>query len=413
MQRRPELDALRVAVVLGLVFFHAALVFDESDDFYVKNSETTGVTTVLAGFGVVWAMPLLFAVAGIGSWHSMRRRGPGGFAAERLLRLGVPLVFATLTIVPIPQWLRYGAREPYWRFWLSFFDVRLAPADFPFVLRGEYFETGHLWFVVLLLTFALMLAAAVRWIPRGGWADRLAAAAERPGVVFLPALPVALICAGLGLDEGFAAWDRWAYLLFFLYGYALAADPRSGAAVRRHAKPAAVLGPLAFLASAPAFVLSDEDPFLTMAPLQIVCRFFFGLAGWFCLVAILGLLDRRRPAEPPPPAAGSPAAGHSAAGPAPVGPSVVTPAATGGRRLFAYLAAAALPFYVLHQPIVVAVAYGVVPWDAPIVVEWLVIVVISLVLVLIAFDLGVRRTRVTRFLFGMRRATRRADLPAG
>jgi hypothetical protein len=49
----------------------------------VKNSETTGVTTILAGFGVVWAMPLLFAVAGIRAWHSLGKRGPGRFAVAR------------------------------------------------------------------------------------------------------------------------------------------------------------------------------------------------------------------------------------------------------------------------------------------------------------------------------------------
>jgi hypothetical protein len=54
--------------VVGLVFFHSALVFDARDDFYVKNPETTGVTTVLSGFGVLWAMPALFLVAGLGSW---------------------------------------------------------------------------------------------------------------------------------------------------------------------------------------------------------------------------------------------------------------------------------------------------------------------------------------------------------
>jgi hypothetical protein len=57
---------------------------------------------------------------------------------------------------------------------------------------------------------------------------------------------------------------------------------------------------------------------------------------------------------------------------------------------------------VLHRPIVVAVARNVVPWDAPIPVEYAVIVAISLVLTLGAYDLLVRRTRVTRFLFGMR-----------
>lgn len=388
-QRRPALDALRTVVVVGLVFFHAALVFDARDDFYVKNSETTGVTTILAGLGVVWAMPLLFVVAGIGSWHSMGKRGPGRFAVERLLRLGVPLVFATLTIVPIPQWLRTGPDQPYGRFLLEFFDVRFSPADFPFVLRGRYFETGHLWFVVLLLTFSLMLAAAVRWIPPGRWVDRLAAAAGRPGVVLLPAVPVALVSAVVGLEEGLAAWSRWAYLLFFLYGFLLAADDRFGPAIRRHAKVAAIVGPLAFLASAPAFLIAGGDPFTDPGAAPMAGRFLFGVAGWCCLVAILGLLDR-----PAAPASSSPS------------PASPPPSDSPPRRVYAYLAAAALPYYVLHQPIVVVVAYGVVPWDAPIIVEYLVIVAVSLVLILGVYELLVRRTRVTRFLFGMREPVR-------
>jgi len=53
--------------VLGLAFFHAALVFDANDDFYVKNSETAEVTTWLAGLAVVWAMSALFLIAGLGS----------------------------------------------------------------------------------------------------------------------------------------------------------------------------------------------------------------------------------------------------------------------------------------------------------------------------------------------------------
>lgn len=40
-------------VVLGLVFFHASLVFDARDDYYVKNPETTDVTTIIAGLCVV------------------------------------------------------------------------------------------------------------------------------------------------------------------------------------------------------------------------------------------------------------------------------------------------------------------------------------------------------------------------
>jgi surface polysaccharide O-acyltransferase-like enzyme len=200
-------------------------------------------------------------------------------------------------------------------------------------------------------------------------------------VVLLPAVAVGLVSAVLGLEEGFAAWHRWAYLLFFLFGFVLAADERFRVAMRRDAVPAAVVGLLLFAVGLPAFLVAGEsgDPFTDHTPLAITARALYGATGWCWVVAILGLLDRR---------------------PAPA--TTVDDVETRGRRAYGYLSAAVLPLYVLHQPIVVAVAYGVVRWRAPIVVEYAVIVTASLVLTVLAYELLVRRTRVTRFLFGMR-----------
>ncbi|GAA4460541.1 acyltransferase family protein [Phytohabitans houttuyneae] len=178
------------------------------------------------------------------------------------------------------------------------------------------------------------------------------------------------------MEEAYAGWSRWGYLLFFLYGFALAADDRFRTAMRRDAVPAAVVGVLLLLGSGAALGLAGGEPFTDMNPLAILARVLFGLAGWCWLVAILGLLDRRRPRPPRP---GRPP-----------------------RRLVAYLAAAALPVYILHQPILVAVAYFVVRWHAPIPVKYTAIVVISFAVIFAVYDLAVRRTRVTRFLFGMR-----------
>ncbi|MFF2383132.1 acyltransferase [Streptomyces sp. NPDC058108] len=394
-ERRPELDAMRMLVVIGLVFFHSALVFAADDDFYVKNAETTEAVLIIAGFGVVWAMPLLFVISGLGAWHSLQRRGAGGFAGERLLRLGVPLVFATLALNPLPQWLRLrsadtGYHESYLGFLPRFYDVRLAPAEFPFLVQGEYFETGHLWFVVLLLTFSLMLAPLHRWLPRERVrrvGDRVAEAAlRRRGLVFLPALVFAAICAFARMEEDYAGWHRWSYLLFFVAGFALAADDRFRTVMRRDARTAAWLGVLLFAASGPGFALSDE-PFTETTALATASRALFGAAGWCLVIAIPGLLDRRRP-------------GKSRTAPGPTKTPTATP--TKRQRLYGYLAAAVLPLYVLHQPIVVAVAYFVTGWSAPIPVEYAVLVVIALVLTLASYELLVRRTRATRFLFGMR-----------
>ncbi|MEV4510252.1 acyltransferase [Dactylosporangium sp. NPDC049525] len=390
VSRRPELDAIRLVVVFGLVFFHAALVFDTRDDYYVKNATTTEATTWIAGLCVVWAMPALFLIAGLGSWHSIRRRGAGGFVRERLLRLGVPLVFATLTILPLPPWLRLKAADPgydesYPRFLLRFFDVHLSLSDFPFVVRGEFFESGHLWFVVLLLAFSLLLAPLTAWLPAGRASrirDAVAGATARRGVVLLPALPLAVVGAALGMEESFAGWSRWAYLLFFLYGFGLAADDRFRAAMRRDAVPAAVAGVALFAGAGVALDTAGGDPFVDMTAHAAVARVLFALAGWCWLVAILGLLDRPAPAPAP-------------AGPAPDGRR------TRRRQVYAYLGTAALPLYVLHQPIVVATAYVVVQWQVPAPVKYLTIVASSFAIMFAVYELGVRRTRPTRLLFGI------------
>ncbi|MEV0625226.1 acyltransferase family protein [Nonomuraea wenchangensis] len=393
-ERRPEFDVMRLVVVVGLVFFHASLVFGSRDGFYVTNAGTGDapflVTGLVAALCVVWAMPLLFLIAGFGAWHSMRRRGPGGFAAERLRRLGVPFVVAMVTVAPIPQWLRLrtdpGYHESYLAFLPRFFAVRPAPADFPFVLKGTYFETGHLWFLVLLLCFSLLLAPLVRWLPRA-LARRLRAGPARvaalPGGTLLFGLPIAAISAAAGLEETMGGWNRWAYAVFFLYGFVLVTHQTFPAAIRRDAVPAAVAGIVLLAASVPGFALLTEpgaDAFTGMTPLAAGVRALYGLAGWCLLVVILRLLDRTPSAL-----------GRAVAPDRPLG------------RLYGYLAPAALPLYVLHQPIVVAVAFFVVGRDTPALAEYLVIVALSLALTVAAYDVLVRRTRLTAFLFGLRR----------
>lgn len=168
-------------------------------------------------------------------------------------------------------------------------------------------------------------------------------------------------------------------LVFFLCCYALADDDRVRAALRHLAIPVGVLGLVLFAASAPGF-LAGEDPFTARTGPAMATRSLFGAAGWCWVTAILGFLDRRRAPRPS-----------------------VTSVGRGGRvqEGLAYLAVAALPLYVLRQPVVVAFAYGVVGWSAPIMVKYAVIVTGSLAVILVVYEYAVRRTRATRFLFGM------------
>ncbi|GAA3245312.1 hypothetical protein GCM10020256_72040 [Streptomyces thermocoprophilus] len=127
--------------------------------------------------------------------------------------------------------------------------------------------------------------------------------------------------------------------------------------------------------------MSLDDPFTDGSPFAAGTRALFGAAGWCWVLAILGALDRRRSAR----RAASREPGTA-------------------RRARAYLVVAALPLYVLHQPVLVAVAYGVIGWDTPAPVKYAVIVAGTLAVILLLYEYGVRRTAAGRVLFGMRTA---------
>ncbi|HVP21618.1 MAG TPA: hypothetical protein VMS73_07120, partial [Anaerolineaceae bacterium] len=67
-----------------------------------------------------------------------------------------------------------------------------------------------------------------------------------------------------------------------------------------------------------------------------------------------------------------------------------------------YANEAVLPFYILHQTVIVTGAYFILRWALPDVLEWATIVVSSLVIVLAIYEYLVRRWNGMRYLFGMK-----------
>jgi surface polysaccharide O-acyltransferase-like enzyme len=396
--RRGELDLLRALVVVGLVFFHTAVIFG-AGEFPVKAEAENPAAMVFIAFGATWGMPLLFVVSGMGIWYSLRSRGAWAFARERLRRLGVPLLVGMLTLVPLQGYLGLrgaGDTSSYAGFYARFWQVRPS-LDFPFVVTAtpgtEVFQTGHLWFLVCLLAFSLVLLPGFAWLRRPPGTrpvERLAGLLARPGAVFLLALPLAAMEIPLGSEVGYAAWNRYSYALFLAYGYLAAADARIGEAFQRQWRPAMAIGVLLFAAggSVYAAAAAHGDPFTDTDPLSVIFRLLKSVDGWLWVVAILGLarsrITRRRR---------SPA--RTAAGDQPERASAM-------RRVGAYANDAVLPFYVLHETVIVVVAYYVLAWRIGAGAQYLLISLTSLAATLLLYDLGVRRNPVTRFLFGLK-----------
>ena len=63
---------------------------------------------------------------------------------------------------------------------------------------------------------------------------------------------------------------------------------------------------------------------------------------------------------------------------------------------------AVLPFYLLHQTVILCVGWYVIRWDLGMALKYLIIAAVSIVLIMSIYELLIRRFNVMRFLYGMR-----------
>ena len=75
---------------------------------------------------------------------------------------------------------------------------------------------------------------------------------------------------------------------------------------------------------------------------------------------------------------------------------------TGRSARLEYANEAVLPFYILHQTVIVTIGYFVLGWGLPDLLEWATVGVTSFAIIMALYEGLVRRWNVMRFLFGMK-----------
>ncbi len=412
VERRRDLDLLRILLVFGLIFFHTARIFDTIDlPEGVKNESSSMAATIFVAFFSLWGMPLMMASSGFAIWHSLRKRTGPVFLRERVHRLVVPFVFGVLAIVPLQVYLHLKQADPagsltYWGFLPQFFDVRLCPDLVNAFICPDpstgLFTTAHLWFLKDLFIFSALLLPLFLYLRRqGGGAvgGSLAGFLARPGAILLLGLPVAVVEAGLVTSTMGGGWNEYTYAILLVCGFLVAADTRLGQAMGRGRWIALAVGLVVEgIYVVGLYILMEVyqvDPLHDYDWGSILWRVVKGLGAWAWVVAIMGFGSRLGPGRN---VGGS--RKHPGSGETPIRPSL-------GNRAIAYAGEAFLAVYILHQTVVFGIGYYVVQWHTTALLKYAVISLASLALTLLLYEFGVRRTRVTRWLFGMRPNSKR------
>ncbi len=370
--RRYDIDWLRVLAVLTVFIFHSTRFFD-TYGWHVKNPNTYPGVDAWTTFLALWMMPLIFAISGASTFFALGSRGAGKFLKERAARLLVPLAVGAFTHVALQVYLE---RLTHGEFRGSFFAFVPHYFDGLYALGGNFAWMGlHLWYLEILFVFSLICLPLLLWLRRGSGArllHRLGEFVTLPGAIYLLALPIVLLLIGLDPETPLGArpWGGWSllpHLFFFLYGFLIISHRGLQERIRRQRWISLVAGLLLFVTFIVLKTFGGDPAFGT--PRYDLLFSVFGLSAWCWIIAMWGFGRQHL--------------------------NFSTPS-------LSYANQAVLPFYVMHQTVLLVVGYFVVGWAIPDLLKLGVISLSSFALILLAYEFLIRRNNLVRVLFGMK-----------
>lgn len=370
------LDWLRVSAILVVFLYHSTRFFNLGD-WHIKNITTYAWVEVWNIFAMTWLMPLFFIISGASLYCAIGRSGGfSKFYSSKFLRLMVPVIVATVTHSALQVYLE---RLSHGQFTGSFF------AFIPEYFNGVYVGIGaplgnfpffgmHLWYLVFLFIDSLICYRLFIWFKGSGKGllDKITELFGTPGLMVLWfSLPLMIMYAFIPpvvLNAGAGAWGFLYYLWFLIAGFMIVSSARFKQTIMNQRWISLLLG----LVLSAIFIdhrFNSASPIFpaSISPWIYKCIYYF--SAWSWLFAILGFGMRHLAFDRP----------------------FLKKANEG-----------VMPFYILHQPVLVGIGFFVMSWAIPDFLKWIIVLTASFAVILTFYTSVVRRFDLFRFLFGMK-----------
>jgi glucan biosynthesis protein C len=379
------LDWLRLLAMGTIFLFHSSMPFSYFP--WNINDPTPNLGfSVFVLFLMGWAMPLFFVISGISVYFSLARRSASQFVKDRLQRLMIPFVFAGLLVVLSVNGYYDAVSHgnfagdfihfyfgPYFTKFFPF-DTNFSPTYFANSNQGVY-----LWYLFWLFVFSLVTVHFFKWLMKEGNRNKLSrlyAVCNRRGGILLLAVPliavnVAAVPPFFVFPTVYGGWKLPTYFAFFITAYVMASNPQFEEAIVKSRVPALFLGIVTSFLAIGSLLIALADP-SGMSSHYLSVSTFWALNGWCWVVAILGF----------------------------------------GRRHLSFndkfletSNELVLPFYILHQSVIVAIAFYVVSMNLNVAAKFLLIMFTSFPII-VALLYPISKINLLRLLFGMRMKNR-------
>lgn len=362
--RYHAIDHLRATMISIVMFGHAVLPYVTIPRSF-KDPQTHLGFDVAAVFLYGFAMPVFFVTAGFSTALIHDRKGLRGLARNRVQRILVPLLVAYVVLTPLTrvayQFAKHAASSG------------SLQAGVDAVLFADWIHWGkayHLWFLVSLLLYSA-IAIGLRWgVLRfvGGSAERILLASRRL-LTSRRRSALLTLATALTMVPAYVMYGSDATTLpmqlalfgFFLLGWLLYLHRDVLPMLHHHPwRPIAVA-----IVTLPLAVWSTRTRLMTPDDPQLMIGLIAGITNSilaaFMTFGLLGIYQARfnRPSE-----------------------------------LGRYVSDASYWIYLIHYPLLIAVAGALTVTPFPAAIKYLLTLAVVVPLVLSSYHFGVRSTRL-------------------
>lgn len=353
--RKYGIDWLRIFVVFLLFPFHTARVFDWWEANYIKDVPNAFSSWFISSVGF-WFMALLFVIAGFSTFQALQKRSAGEYAKERVKRLLFPFLIGLVLIVPVQGYVASLQHEGFSGSYLQFLSGYFT--DFRDIsgYTGS-FTPAHLWFILYLFVISLCLLPLLMKL-RAPKTE----SAMRPWMLFLAFLPMTISEA---LPD-IGGKNPFFFGLLFFFGFLIARAEPIMELIRRlrfwTLGAALLLTPVYLMVASTLGWPGDINLISALVAL------FRNFCVWLIILALMGLSDTylNKPS-----------------------------------RVLSYLNRASFPVYLLHQSVMMVIAYFIVATALSAGLKFLSIMFGTLLASLLIYELF-RHTAPTRFILGIK-----------
>jgi hypothetical protein len=373
--RRYEFDWIRVWAILIVLLYHSTRFFNLGD-WHVKNDNTYVWVEIWNVFATRWMMPLFFVISGVGLFYAIGKSGGWKrFYVDKFLRLMIPVLIATVTHSALQVYLERFTHGQFSGSFFSFLPEYFNGVYLAIGMPGNFaFHGMHLWYLFFLFLYGLICYHFFIWLKAGGREilNRITKLLAVPGLIYLwfsiPLIIMKAVIPHAVMSVGNGGWGFLYYIWFLISGFMIASSDRLQMFIKNQRWISLLL---AVVITAPyLYLLFGGSPVALPGSgsdwIYALLSFFI---AWCWLFAIIGFGMRFLAFD---------------------------------RPWLRHANEGVLPFFILHQTVLLGIGYFIMSWEILDVLKWAIVFTSSFIGIMALYTLLIRNHDLLRFLFGMK-----------